>query len=292
MTVGEMVIEVFEQLGEPSDINPLDGTGAVDAASYGYGRILMSLNAGQRAIASWKDPSTGHLFRFRSCFGQRIVQTNFIQATLATNGTVDSFVLPTGTYANNSLRGQIAKIGNETRLVVANTGTTVVVAPSFTNAPVSGDAVAIYRRWVEIGEIGSIIDVMKVYDVEGATELEHAAKIDGFLTSMTEIQTPSSWYRSGDKILFDTAPAERRWYMLETYELPAAMVNPTDEPTLPEQFHYGIVLWALAWGFSRMIDVSKKRSLQSDFNLFMRSTASELDLSGEREQDSFVPRLQ
>jgi len=57
-----------------------------------------------------------------------------------------------------------------------------------------------------------------------------------------------------------------------------ALVNASDEPEIPDQYHYGLVLWTIEWGYRRNGESGDKYSTKRDFIDFMRSVKGTDDM--------------
>jgi len=70
MTLENMIDDVWEALGEESDIDPYDGDGNIDTTSSGFVKLRRVLNRAQVQVSQWKDPSNNRLVRFSELLGE------------------------------------------------------------------------------------------------------------------------------------------------------------------------------------------------------------------------------
>jgi len=281
MTVGEIIEAVHEDLGNPTDVDPYNGGNVLDTSSRGYAYYLSLVNRGIAAVASWKDPKTGRLFRYKNSQKTFFVKNEVINGTLTSPSTETTFI--TTEIGNETYVGRTVRINNETRVCVQYDEVTreAVVNRPFSSVPQLGDAYEILCPWVSLPADRTIVEVLKVSRADSGVELDLGRRGDLFLSTRNIVGEPSRWTRSGNRVVFDASPSSEIWWMLECYVLPDRVVGPLDVPDLPEQFHEGIIIWMESRGFRRMQEMNSKYSMGRDFDEFMRTTKMDEDVRGE-----------
>lgn len=305
MTLSQLRTEVWEMVGEPSDIDPSDDSTRLD-------RVC---NEAQRQIAAWKDPSSGAQLRLRNLFGEMFFQWTVVSGTLGdqTWATADYHVeLPSdniditddvGRYV-----GWIIEVGSERKIIMEYAGGVYLALAheDWGTTPSSGDSFTMYKRFAKLlsgsdgwagdhvtlpsegslgrGE-GNLVEVLKLEDVAEQRVLRQQHGRESWPTLNTSVGDPTAWYRYGNQIVFNYAPSTEKWFRMEYYRTPTEMSADADEPEIPEMFHWGIVLWGVEWGFARQQEMDSKYSAKRDYHDFMRRVKDQYDVMFERESD-------
>lgn len=304
MTLSEMREEVWEQVAEPSDINPNNDTTKLDFA----------LNQAQRRVAFWKDKGTGRRISFRNLESELFFKSVIVEGTLdedAPSSTTITF--PTGDVGTEDDRynGWLLEIGSEKKLIVDYTGSTATatIHEAWDTNPSNGDSYTLMKRfwylsgnsdpWVDdhinlpsatnrFRAEGNFFAILKIEDIEQQKTLDKAYAKDSFINNIFTPGDPNEWIRYGNRLYFDNAPDEEKWFRMEYYRAPTEMSADSDVPELPEPFHYAMVLWAIEWALRRRGESSEKWSVKQDFEDYMKSTVTELDVEWERESDAGI----
>ncbi len=302
MTLDEIALDIWNNLGRPTDLNP-----ATDVSYNGGPFLYFIANRGQRRIASYKT-RRGRIIRLETLKGDMYWQSKIIEGTIDATGTVSTVIFPAADVGadNDRYNGWILKTGGTYRILTdyvtaTRTGT---LHEDLSTAPAIGDTYALYKKfsyllpsthgWVsehiqlpattdEYLNDGNLFQVLKIEDIAKPLKLKRAKRGRSFVTLSTSTGDPQRWYRYGNRIYFDFAPEDQRWFRMEYYRMPINMVNSTDIPEIPIEFHEGIVLWGTEWGYRREGESNEKYSTKLDFREFMEQTLLELDIADERE---------
>jgi hypothetical protein len=286
VTTQDIIEEVYELTGEQSDLDPYDSAGNFDINSTGAQKILRRANTGLLRVANWKDKSSGVRYRYRAS-----VETIYAEYELSssqTTGALSTSVIALDSSDSgdtNALRGGLLEIGDEKFLIASSVGAQVTIAGDFATQPASGTEYTLYRRWLDIDPVGDrYMEVLKVVDLSNLSELDPATRGDSFERGWETPGDPAEWYRIGDRVYFDCPVDSSRWFALEVYAYPTELSSASQEPNIPESFHWGIVLWTVQWGFSHLHDTENKYSLRQDFDNFMRTTVGEWEVQNARRE--------
>lgn len=284
MTVQDIIEEIYELTGEQSDLSPYDSAGSFDITTTGAQKILRRANTGLLRVSNWKDKTSGVRFRYRTSIDTLYMQYELSEST--TTGSLSASVValdPNDSGDANALRGGLLEIGDEKFLVASSTGAQVTVAGEFSSAPATGTSYTLYRRWIDIDPIGDrFMEVLKVVDLDSLGELAPATRGESFERQWETPGDPMEWYRLGNRIYFDCPVSSSRWFGVEVYGYPTELTSSSQEPDIPEAFHWGIVTWAVEWGFAHLHDTQAKYSWKQDFDAFMRSTVGEWEVQNAR----------
>jgi hypothetical protein len=284
-TAEQMVEELWERIGEPSDLDPYDATGDIDTTSDGWSRMLRALNRGIASVASFRDPQTGRLFRFRDRHAwQYVTFTPSEDTTDAAITAGDQTVQFTGSGTADTYNDYLVKVGNEVRTIVDDDGAgTCTVNKSFDAAHASGVAIYYAPRYVTIDTTTTkFVEVLGVYNMEERTELIPGTRGDVFANVMNVEGDPRYYYRVGSTLYFDVVQFDdTQRFRIEYLQLPDDMSATTDTSGLPEAFDEAIVMWAVAWGFGRILDPQKRAAARSEFVAEMRMHQSEWHIADE-----------
>lgn len=315
MTLSDIRSQVYANLGNPTDLNPSTDT------SYNGGPMLTWVaNEAQRQLAFWKDPQMSRQLRFRNLISDVYFTSKLITGTLTSTGTTTTVVFPSANVGSNDDRynGWVVEVDNEMRLIVDYTGSTytATVHKAFSSAPASGDTYKLMKRfslllpsthaWVSSpsGEHitlpsttdryradGNLYEVLKIEDIDNTRVLDKAERTESYPDYINTSGDPTCWWRLGNKVYFDTNIDATNYYRMEYYRLPTDMSASTDEPEIPEVFHYGLVLWGTQWGYRRKQESSDTYSVGRELVDFMRQRASQYDVESERETNYMTLRV-
>lgn len=292
MTCSSALVEIWEMLGEPTDLSPYTNPNDVSTFSMtltGTTALLRALNHGIQAIASYKDRTTGRHYRFRDCIAERYIQSDTTSGTATSASSTSSVVLDTAESAANTLRGALIVCNDENRLIVSNTTAAVVPHKEFSSTTASQDYV-IYRRWLDLsGEDTRLYEVLSLFDMEDEQELDRRFAGELAEEQILDTGVPTTWFSTGSRIWFDYHVEDERYYKINFYQLPAYLTS-SDETTelpLPEPVHYACILWCLAWGFGRYQDPTMRYSYRKELQEFMRETATQFDVTGTQGRELY-----
>ena len=303
MTLSDIQEEVYEFIGEPSDLYDTNATPAYSQ------KLPDAINEGQRQVASWRDPATKLTARFPSLTSQSYFQTYYLSDDLKTEDEAhtttivilpaDSFGADTATLATDDVfNGWSITIASETRRIVDYEGSTrkATLHEALTAAPSEGSAYELSKNYMDILASGhaqvaynilrpaNFLLPLKILDLANERELEEGSRDEDFVNLIGTTSDPTQFIHRNERILFDFVPDEARWYYMEYSKLPAEMVETTDEPDLPENFHFGIVLLARWWGYAREQGLEAAWAGKKDFVDFMRQTVGMYYTQSDRRQ--------
>lgn len=283
--------EIWQNIGEPSDLDP-----SSDTQYDGAPLLNFVVNEAQRAIANWKDPVDNATIRIDNLKGEFHFKSTIIEGTITDVGTTTTVVLPSGDVGSQDDRyiGWIVKVGSEHRYIVDYDGGTytATVSEAFSTAPAVDDEYGLYKNFFYLAPStfawvsdhiqlpaslnspqseGNFGTILRIEDLEQARYLERAKEKSSYISNLVSYGDPTSFYRFGNKLYFNYVQDEEKWFKMEYYRLPYELSSASDESELPEHYHYGIVLWGIWWGHKRAQENSMAYSAKNDFRDFMRS---------------------
>jgi hypothetical protein len=316
MTAQQILVDVFEQSGNVSDLNVYQADGVTfDLTTSGSVKLLQKLNEAQKFIASYKDPSSGYHLRLHSLVNSMFFKTYIIDDTVA---SVSDTTFPYSiTLANSSgllgttddrynewiLELTSGSASGQVRLITDYTGATYTfyVHDDYDTDPAAADTVKLYKRWMyllpathafvsehislpTVTDVsradGNLVEVLKIEDVEQQKELDKSERTERFSAYINGYGDPGEWYRSGNKIYFNENQRTPKWFKLEYFRLPTNLVAATDEPEIPEMFHQGIVLHMLEWAYRRQQEFTAAYSMNQRLLQLLREQKSQYDVMG------------
>lgn len=92
MTLDEMILEVFDNLGRPTDVSPLDeldDNSTINPSLQGYRQLRNWVNQGYKAITTWRTPN-GRFYRQRDMIDRKYVQWGPHELTSHNTDTTDT----------------------------------------------------------------------------------------------------------------------------------------------------------------------------------------------------------
>lgn len=300
MTLQEIVIDVFEQLGEPSDLSPYGATyGTVSTTSAGWIKLVGVVNRAMMAIANWKWPN-GRQVRMRIPEAWSVFKANTRSGTITGSGT--SYVITGMPTGFNLLVGNmvVGATSGATGVVTWSNGTSVVLG-QIVGTFADSETVTVYQRhwrWSAqssgynpstiygipyIAAEGAPIEIVSVTDLENQTELELTDKNTSLVVAQALVGVPTQLRVVSGGVLFDVFPEKDREFMVRYFRgpKPLTVADGAVEPELPVQFHEAIVTWCKWWGLVRGQETETAYSVKKDLEDFMARTRTEYDLQDE-----------
>jgi len=290
MTLAEYQVEIYEMTGEQGDLYDVDTT-TYDA------KLTTAINEGIRTVATWKDPQTGKAMRYPKVADVATFQAYYTSGDLTDDGSTSTVVLPTGaSTANDAYNGWSIKVGSEERLIVDYVGATLTatVTPVFGTAPADEDEYSLSKNFIQLlpatdaliafhytKPTGMIIP-LQLLNLSDKMLLERAPRVENYVTTRHLQSSPTEFYFQDDQLIFNSAFDDEYWYEMEYTRLPAELSASTDEPELPEAFHYGVVLWGRWWGYARVQAHPEAYAAKQDFIDFMRQRTGVYHFEGDR----------
>lgn len=294
MTAQEAIIEVYETLGEPSDLPIYAAGGVFNIAAAGSIRILAALNRAQDYVATYKLPTTanGRPLYFRALEGRATFEFKSVAGDVATqtDTTLKSVALGTTLSASaaNRFNLWIAKFEDESvrrvlrHTVVGGIGTLILDNPLDT-ALTGGEDITLFCPVYALG-VGEddipvddrIFEILRISDLTSGSDFEYTTT--RLQTTGASLATPSAWSKLGNRVMFDAADDDAAHsYEVSYVRYPASAVDASDEFELPLAFHAAIVLWATRWGFQRMMESTNAYAIKKDFEDVMRTAQTQID---------------
>jgi hypothetical protein len=280
LTAGTLIQKVWEELGEPSDLNP---------ATVGVPKLLDAVNDAQDVVAQWIDN------RGRKCFF-REMECEVRFSTLVETGTFTeeasgvAITLPvTVTPVLGRFVRWVLTTGGETRDVVASGVTggrnVLTVASAFSNLLLDGIFVLAKREYQLTGldalDTGGqrLVEIQRIFDAETGTRLEEAASADQMM--IVSSGTPGTWRHRGSGIVLDAAPPAARMYIVHAVRLPTRVTEQTDIIELPDAFCQALHMHVVKWGYRRMQDFQAAYATKKEFEELMTRLATASWMSNE-----------
>jgi hypothetical protein len=318
MTLDEAILTLYETLGEPTDFRP---TGAdwvtLDPTSRGYIRLRDLLNAGQTACANFKQ-SNGAQARFSNLIATTNVTTKEINTTFDIDNTneykiyINKADLPNPATPEVSTSGRFEDsfllIDEETytvdwdnyddltqrweiylteprdtdslvRDVTINKNSFMFLPPTHPWVGENFRAPSVISNGVGKGNLTYVLKINNITDQE---EVEKASYSEDFLFTSNEYDTPTQYILLGKNIKFNNIPPADLRFAIDYYRTPSKITDGGEEFELPEQFHYGIIMWATWQGLLRIHELETSNYFKSNYYNFMQSTKNDNDYRWER----------
>lgn len=309
MNVQEMITYVWEALGERSDLNIYDsGTTNFNIALDGSVKLLSWLNRSYLRLLGYKLPN-GALLRFP------VLEDNInFQITLRT-GTADAggtatITLPAGfqtvdDYYNNWIIKITSGTGSgQKRMIMDYVGSTLVatVDEDWGTEPDATSVFGLFKNFIDIvsstdpkapdglvlDPVDSVLTVVSVVDIKDRNPVPPGDRIDKFANNMFTIARPDIYIKYGNKLVFNSAPDDNRWYRFEYMKIPEALVSATDEPLIPSIWHEFLVMFSIWLGLKQKQEVDQAWSVRRDLENFVITTKQAIEMSFEREEGRAV----
>ena len=229
----DMIVEVFENMGESSDLNPYGATyGVIDLTTSGAQRILKWLNRAYRKVTQTMLPD-GTFVRFRSLerhafFTQNVLNLTVAQVIGTNQIQINGLFSVPNKYINWVVdlgATSVSMQGTEQHLVVASDNSNppiLTLATPFTAVPSVGSSVNVYKKWfacslnsnasfyhpnefIPVDPKEDFLSALWIYDIQSMRDIkryeEKAPLRKNILTQIYpgmfwECETPSGGWRS------------------------------------------------------------------------------------------------
>lgn len=300
MTLQEMVVQVYEALGEPSDLNIYDTDGTtVLVTSSGWLKLVDAINTGCLQLSTWKWPNGRHI-RMRFTEDTAVLEVNHQTKVVAVGGWTSPTLTVTVSDSTTNLHvGKLAVGGTSgaTGYVLYSSGVTLYLT-KVSGTFVAGETVTLYQREFMFtagtdprslvgipytATNGVPLDIVALQDIVNGQPLEETSKRERWLSPDSTVGTPTAFYRIPLGIVFDTWPTDGLTYVVRYMRGPRKLgyTETTAEPELPSQFHYGLVLFGIWWGLRRAQESNDAYAVKKDLEEFMLRTRTENDFQDD-----------
>jgi len=305
MTLEEIRNEIWQQIGEPTDLDP-----ATDVQYGGLPLLTWVANEGQRQIATWKDGP--RVYRHPQLYGEVFFRTYMLTDTIPdqTGLNANELLMPAacGAY-DDEYNGWLVECDGVQRVIMDYNGGGMVatVDSDWDTTPAMGGVFKLMTRayllvdsthpWAAENIIlpavsdrwrseGNFVEILKIEDIVNQQELVRAPRVESYLTNMTSTGNPAAYFRRGNRLYFDRAPDSKLWLRMEYYRTPTNMTLATNSPEISEQFHYAICLWGQWWGYRRSGDNAAAYSVKMDLKDYMGRVIVHDDIKDDRRNDA------
>lgn len=318
MTLNEAIVTLYETMGEPTDFNPYGSDWeTLDSTSDGYSRLQKLLNNGQIACSNFKT-QRGAQIRFSNLISSVNVTVKEVEVAydVDNSDTYKMYIskddLPNPTISEISTSGRF-----ENSFITIDDKQYEVDYDFFDSSTnrwgiwltekvptgVSERICTIKKNsfmffpsthpWVgenfrEPSSIaygvarGNLTYVLKINNLTDQEELTKSTIAEDFLNTYNEEDTPTEYILLGREIRFNSIPDAGTRFSVDYYRNPTKLTTGSESFEIPEQFHYGIIMWATWQGLIRMHELETSRLFKTDWRDFMNSTKNDNDYKWER----------
>lgn len=309
MTYEEIAWMAWEMLGEPTDLNP-DAVPVNVNSPYATNeeRWIFMLNRAQDAIATFKS-GNGRMFRYKNDSTLVAFELPQLDKTLTAAAAVGARTLQFASTAEgdnfyagwvvcadeNNPENAYRVLGsddNATNITLyldypvrrgfAN-GATLKMAN--TNVNLRGNDLSGTPQAERVFEVLDTKVVM--FDEDNASEsttvqLNPLPRVG--LNQLTDyFGVPGYWNRQGNTLRLDRVnPIDTTYVYVDIKRMPTERTLFTEEPDIPEQFHYAMVLWVVGWGQTRASDYEARKDYRGQLREFMETTMTDYMVEFER----------
>jgi len=265
-----IINEIWESLGEPSDLDFWKSRpDEPDQSSKAWKQLVNVVNEGILALSTWKWPNSRQI-RMRHLEDSQWVQVQHPRGTV-TGVSSSGLLVVDGLSGDLSGRMVRSQAGSQGMILRGVSGGVIGVVNQRGEFSV-GDSLEVYQRRFGLGS-----RVMEVLGVGfGDTELELTT---GFQWSGgMEVGEPTAFRKIPRGFEVDKWPEDGFEMEVRVMRAPALVSEPDDEPELPVQFHWGLILWGKWWGLERSLETNDAYAVRKDLEDFMQTTRTEYDL--------------
>lgn len=291
MTFEEIATDVWELLGEPTDLDFRDNEGVLSTTSNGWIRLMRAARTAQVAISKWRNPRTGKRFRH---YGMSEVLT--LSVTPAVEGTITSVnnegiaigvdnVLGMNAHSTWYFKHINAESEVQYGRIISSGDLQITLYDALSREPQVGDSYALIPPFIELPQ--SNIGVMRVVYLNDSKEIPIARPESITFDRSATLGAPSFYYQIHDRIYIDRIPEDDGVFYVEVERYPEFNSDPAGLPDIPESVHYAMVLHMAGWGFGRYLNAEMRKSMRDEYLEYMNTIQLPKDLELDRQDDSF-----
>jgi hypothetical protein len=303
MTVEDMLVDVWEQLGEDTTLDPYNEAGDVDITTSGAVKCLGWLNRAYYKVTNWKLRDNSYL-RFRALYGAATVTMKEKADLTVTGSDVNSVTVSEFDHVEVNVPAVLVRSDDLRVLTVGETAGVGTVTFTLIGNPFSvtaGDTLRMLRNdygWIEgaftptESEYGTVtfpgasnlITVQRLTDItENGFVLDQGFTTDSYYSSAPYATgIPRRYNPTANGVLFDKPIEGSRTYLLDFYKLPDSLTALADVPAIPAPFQEAMVLWATWWGLRRRQEYTSAYATKRDLDDMMENTVKQGDFEFDR----------
>ena len=298
-TLEEMIREVHDNLGQPTDLDIYDDDGEFDISQEGSRKFRGWLNAGVQRICGWRTPRH-EVVRFSSLFQRVNFQARVFEADVEEISEQSVTIEEESDFVVQEAQPEnwILEIKGQKFLVVSYEDLTVYTDRKIGESLKDAETVKFYKReWRLVRDYGeqSRYDIRldpntEIDTIQRVTllqphpwQIHRGLRTDYHPYSMVETGTPSAYFVLGNTLAFDVAPDRDMWFMLEYYAMPEPMKSIFDEPGIPVRYHEAVVLYATWKGLRRYQEWDGAFATKRDLDEYMQKVRDSYALNDELE---------
>lgn len=277
MTVTEAMTDVFEGLGEPTEL---------EFASGGVGNVPLRRGLEQAIIATmrYKDPRGRRLKWAGSTKQSSVVGGS--PTTLTVVSTSGPTITVSASAANDFYLEWVAEFSGQSRRVVWSSGTSLALTEEFSTMPTAGETFTVRPSYLVLS---STTPVLSVRDTTTGTALQLVRPEDLSWDGQPSLGDPTSYFHLNGRLYVEPIPATERYFLLEVEQYPTLDgVADDDELPIPEPLHYAVVAWTMAWGFGRYMNPEMRRAMRREWQEILLTTQLPEDNITDRTDDRFT----
>ncbi len=312
MTTKEMIIDVYEALGEPTDLAPYtdvnDPINTFDITTDGAVKLLRWVNEGYRRLIAYKFPN-GTMMRFPELESYVNFKT-YTESDTAQAGATTTITLAAGASAVDDFYNDwVVEIdsgtgANQIRTIMDYNGTTKVAIANrdYDTDPDATSVYSLYKNFMDIvsstdakAAVSIVLDPVNVFfgankltDMNNKRLIVKGFRTDTFVNQLESKGIPDVYRVRGYKLFFNQNVDEQRWFHLEYTRLPDDMTLATDEPAIPSNFHEVIAMFAHWKGLKRSGESDTKWAIRQDIDHYMKTNFQPIEIEMERENGQAV----
>jgi hypothetical protein len=288
MTLRQMMVEVYENLGKDSTLTPYSDWPAETTFELGLAtaaRLRNYVNRAYEKIATWKR-KRGKVFDFPALHKKTFFQTSVVTGTSQGGGGDDTFVLEAGSSSvDDTYNGYTVYVSDGTgsgqiRIIVDYDGATVTatINRDWDTNPDDTSTYVIYKNFYTLSELGidspdRFYHHVRLFDMGDKKQLSYGSATTSYLSSLENYgDTPSSYITQNSTVFFNVPVYEARWYEFEYVELPEELSGEDDEPVIPTPFHEAIVFYATWLHLKKKGENNDAWSFKQDIEDLMENT--------------------
>ena len=322
MLTSEMIIDLWQLAGEPSDFDPFmanvntQQVGDIDPDSDGVAHYLRQLSTAQQLLANWRS-GRGRPIRFDKFLTRRNTKVGLTTKTHTAVRTIgDDYVLSITnnpdylvadymegakasllyTYALGEIFEEEIEVvyaeqnGLNLDLIFRDALTDPVITYTTLTVTLNFNRFDILRnntRQVEAAYLAlptNFRNILKVISMKDGVEIYPAASKEALDDYAQTLGDPTKYYVLGDRMYLDAYVEDPYWLTIEYQRLPNAITSVDQVSDIPEQWHEVLILFVEWHSAKLMHENEKSQMILAEINRFIGQLRTDQEENWHRQE--------
>lgn len=265
MTGYDMISRVWQDCGEPTDIDP-----TVDSEF-----LITTLNRALEAVATWKGYQGRRVAMFPQ-YVRKVFKKNLREDTTVTVEETDDVIeVDSNPVTFTVAVGDFVEYDGEVRLIWFVDDRQYYLSSAFSSIVPAGGTVTVVQNLMT-PTVPRFVEYLRLENVETKSYLPKMNKLESNIDKVESTGTPTAWKRQQAGIEFDVIPDESYLWRVWYYKLPELytedMYSSELDVDLPDEFHGAVMFYMQSLVFRHMQEIESGNNAFQAFDSVMKIT--------------------